>query len=352
LTNQQTGTTFTPNYATSPTGANDANRLTWSAGTANQNWGKALDANGVHTVSGYFKYVSGGTVIDFTLFAYQSGNSGFRGVRLTYVNATTLTLSNAIPSIPVDSYGSEYVGNGWHRVWFTTTLANSVGNGYSEYNINRENVPDVSSASEWLWFGGQMEAGSIATSYIDVGPQPFNVVIAWPNGGVTRSADVASSVAYTRASDKSRILDCYSKFLDYDQGTFYIEGSTSDITASSFLQISDGTTANRIILQPNNNGHTALVSSSSSQASLDLGTTTVNAFSKIAFAYADNDFAGSKDGGSVVTDSSGSVGLYPQLHIGGNYDGSGAELNGHLKKLVYYPERLSNAELQALTENN
>jgi len=356
LTNQQTGTTFTPNYATSPTGANDANRLTWSAGTANQNWVKALDANGVHTVSGYFKYVSGGTVIDFTLFAYQSGNSGFRGVRLTYVNATTLTLSNAIPSIPADSYGSEYVGNGWHRVWFTTTLANSVGNGYSEYNINRESVPDVSSASEWLWFGGQMEAGSIATSYIDVGPQPFNVVIAWPNGGVTRSADVASSVAYTRA-EESPYIDNLNWYND-TEFSVYADASVIDSSYANqpIVTLEETNPSRYLTLGINTGGGTDAFRSwqINYQGNTDLLTTLSNVgladgvSVKSAYAIAENDFAHYSDTVSTL-DTSVVMPNPSRLVIGDYFYG---HMSGHIKKISYYDQRLSNAELQALTENN
>jgi len=367
LTNQQSGTTFTSGYATSPTGANDANRLTWSAGTSNQNWVKALDANGVYTCSGYFKYVSGGTVIDFTLFAYQSTNVGFRGVRLTHVNSETMTVANAIGSNAVDAYGSEYVGNGWHRVWFTTTLENSTGQGYSEFNINREQVSDVSGSADWLYYGGQMEAGSVATSYIDVGPQPINVAITWPNSGVTRSADVASSVAYTRDRDtadvdKKYIYDFYG-YPYPEETTVFVEASMSNAVSNDGLrypvQLSGANTndANENILFYNasNDLLTGRTLTTNGQSVIQDNSTNVIVADtpfKAAISLKNGAQAYAFDG---VTEQTNTVALDPPqinaMRIGGWCHGT-ARLGGHVKKVSIYNTALTSSEITALTENN
>jgi hypothetical protein len=66
-----------------------------------------------------------------------------------------------------------------------------------------------------------------------------------------------------------------------------------------------------------------------------------------AGAYKVNDFAASVNGLAVATDVSG---LIPsgvnKLDIG---QSSGAPLNGTISKIAYYPLRVTNGNLQALT---
>lgn len=69
---------------------------------------------------------------------------------------------------------------------------------------------------------------------------------------------------------------------------------------------------------------------------------------KIIAAYKANDFAASQNGGAVLTDTSGSVPSdLTSINIG--YDGIGNHLNGHIKRIAYYPRRIANADLQGLT---
>ena len=75
-------------------------------------------------------------------------------------------------------------------------------------------------------------------------------------------------------------------------------------------------------------------------------------FSKIASRIKKDDFAVSMDGNTVVTDTSVDHERNSTLlKIGARADGAGY-LNGTLKTFRYYDKPLSNAELQALTENN
>jgi hypothetical protein len=75
-------------------------------------------------------------------------------------------------------------------------------------------------------------------------------------------------------------------------------------------------------------------------------------YTSVAFGFESGSASASKDGAAAVVDSS----VFPQptinrLQIGAAGWGSPSiYLNGHIKKLAYYPKRLSNATLQALTE--
>ena len=72
---------------------------------------------------------------------------------------------------------------------------------------------------------------------------------------------------------------------------------------------------------------------------------------RIAASVGLNDFAFSGNGTSTQTDTSGIV---PQninrLGIGTSVKDTTELMSGHIRKISYYPTRLTNAELQALTE--
>jgi hypothetical protein len=70
---------------------------------------------------------------------------------------------------------------------------------------------------------------------------------------------------------------------------------------------------------------------------------------KISGAYKASDFAGSLNGATAVTSSSGSIDPVVQMNIGA-WASSQYMLNGHIARLRYYRKRLPNATLQLLSE--
>jgi hypothetical protein len=86
------------------------------------------------------------------------------------------------------------------------------------------------------------------------------------------------------------------------------------------------------------------------QASLSIKTiTTSHQLVKNAFAYKANDVAVSTDGAAAAPDTTATPPYVDRLLIGQIYPSGGWYLNGHIRSLRYYPKRLSNTELQALT---
>jgi hypothetical protein len=71
-------------------------------------------------------------------------------------------------------------------------------------------------------------------------------------------------------------------------------------------------------------------------------------FGKIIGSYKTNDYAVSADGNSAVVDLLGTVPVVSQMNIGSEWNGT-LTLNGTIKKIAYYPARLSNEQLEALT---
>ncbi len=93
-------------------------------------------------------------------------------------------------------------------------------------------------------------------------------------------------------------------------------------------------------------------SGGSRQALLTFATNSaaINSVSKCASAYKVDDFSGSVNGGTVVTDTSGLVPVsMDRLALGRDNVGSAEFLNGWLQRISYYPTRNTNSQLQALT---
>jgi hypothetical protein len=79
-------------------------------------------------------------------------------------------------------------------------------------------------------------------------------------------------------------------------------------------------------------------------------TAPVGAFGTGAIAYKLNDFGFSWNGADALTDTSTTLPVVQQLYIGNNGGLAGNFLNGHIARLTYYPKRLPNATLQALSK--
>ena len=101
------------------------------------------------------------------------------------------------------------------------------------------------------------------------------------------------------------------------------------------------------------NGNTTLLynsvyTSSSGPIAADFSSTIINEQKRTALAYKVNDYACSYNGGAVGTDLSGN------LPVGIDRLGIGSSdniqyLNGTIKRLTYWPVRLPNTTLQAIT---
>jgi len=175
----------------------------------------------------------------------------------------------------------------------------------------------------------QLELGAFATS-----------VIPTTTTALTRAADVAS-------------VNTLSPWYNASAGTIY----------SEFQSIGQTTTA-KIALFDNGAGFADSLDqylavgaprfdvyvSSSVQASLTTagGAIALNTTTKFSSAYAVNDFAACRNGGTVVTDTSGTLPPVSRFLLG-NATLSTQFLNGYLRRVSFFPRRLSNAELQAIT---
>jgi hypothetical protein len=70
---------------------------------------------------------------------------------------------------------------------------------------------------------------------------------------------------------------------------------------------------------------------------------------KHASTYKVNDFAASRDGGTVATDTSGTLPTVNKLSFGTDTNDAGGFLNGHIAKFYYWNTRKPNSFLQTIT---
>ena len=230
----------------------------------------------------------------------------------------------------------EDVGNGWFRCSITPDAASAASSSQNQFFYVAEYNNDTNFSGDgysgiYLW-GAQLEQGSFPTSYI-------------PTSGST----------VTRAGDSAIISGSnFSEWYSQGEGTLYVEASSFGIVngeTNRFLCLTDGSNVNRTILLIESNSELKIYSADNSvaQAATSSGVSaTNNTVFKVAGAYKPDDFAISANGGSVATDTSGTVPLVTQVQIGNELTAN--YLDGHIKKFAFYPKRLPNATLQAMTE--
>ena len=175
---------------------------------------------------------------------------------------------------------------------------------------------------------------SFATSYIPTGASQ-----------TTRAADVATIQG-------SNFYSWYNQ----NEGSVFAQSTFNGATA--FLQriglcISDGTSNNRITSLISSGTAIRTIISSAGTAQADISTTissTFNTAIKNATAYKANDFANTVNNATVQTDTAGITPIVNQAWIGQTEaGGSSLMLNGTIKQISYYPQKLSDSVLKGLT---
>ena len=297
---QGTAPTITANTFTAPNGTVTADRIVFAAGGTSR-W-TALAP------------ITSGVTYTITLYA--------RSVAATLNKFRLALFDQAVQNISADFTASS---TQWQRFSFSFTSTVTTPFGYLQIG----NASDNAANDLYLW-GAQLEAGSFPTSYIPT-----------TSAAVTRSADVASITGTN-----------FSSWYRQDEGTMFSDATVSYTVPGSVFPVvvglNDGTTNNKII-----NGYlTSAVAGFEvstggvSQAGIYQSTAAANR--KLANCYRLNDFAASVNGGTVGTDTSGTVPTINRLGINA-VNGYNA-LNGTIKRLTYWPQRLPNSTLQAITQ--
>jgi hypothetical protein len=330
-----TSVTVGVNAAVAPSGTITADSLTEIAGTSlipRLSWSQTISTSTQYTLTVYAKEIVGPNRRYLQIWI----NSGFptaggsQGANFDLVSGTvTKNVGNFTASMTP-------VGNGWYRCVLITNTSNGTTAGI---RIGLQDSPTADPATFWnptgtgssiLLWGAQLEAGAFPTSYIPT--------VA---SAVTRSADAASMTGAN-----------FSSWYRADEGTLYAESTLSGNAINKDLVfISDNTSSNSIAIRWASGAQaqfSVTVGGASQSNIAPSGFSTVGVSYKRAAAYQVNNFEQAINGASVGTDTSGTVPIVDRLYFGST--SGGVNLCGTVKKLAYYPKRLANAELQALTQ--
>jgi hypothetical protein len=322
--------TAVDNALTSPDGTANAASISGSSSTSNLKYlvqSYPTTTTGTYTVSVFLK---AGTVT--TVGVRTNNETAANGARvLVDLSAGTISAVTTTGTCTNSSATITNFGNGWYRVSVTTTYVSALS--FVQLNMWIDSFGNSTNTGTYYSYGMQLEAGAFATSYIPTGAST-----------VTRSADIATMTGAN-----------FSNWYNASAGTFVASYGASPNQFATYIAASNGVVAQNSVHFDNDSGgdmRAVYYSGSVAQAILSLGAYgaagTVN---KVASAYAVNDFAASRNGGTVVTDVSGALPVsLTQFNIGADPSGAAVNVsNSHIRTIAYYNRRLPNIQLQALS---
>lgn len=293
--------TITTNYATSPDGTTSASRLqmTLNGGTTTSDWTQVFHSS--------FAQTNGAAYAQSIYLKSNDGNTYTVLLRDDTGSNAAQTLLTITPQ--------------WQRFTQNVTASNTTATGVKLWL--RGGVGTSATADILAW-GAQYEAGAFPTSYI---PTVASTVL--------RNADVASMTGTN-----------FSDWFNATEGSFVAQSDTVDTTGfpttlysavvNNSITLDTSVASIRAVMFANN---VAVLVKTSTKLS-------VNTF---AIAYKLNSHNAGFNGAAVTAATSGAVptGL-TSLNIGST--GSSSYANGHIYKIMYYPQRLTDNELRAFTK--
>lgn len=281
-------TTVTTNTAVAPDGTASMDTLSSSATSGDRLRRRTLAVS------------NDGVARVFSIFA-KAGAGNYLSVGLSYSGGTgknsfvTFDLTTGIGTLGAgvnDGFGSQKLPGGIWRLW-VRLLNNSTGNTTLLADLRPYQHPAVTaSGSVYVW-GGQVEVGFTPTSHIPT-----------TSGPVERAADGASSTD----------LAWYNPV----EGTLRVAAQVSTYTGvTPILQLDDGTSNNRITIDCSGFAvRLVVVTGGVTQATITLGSITINTRFVVAVRFKADDFAASLNGAAVVTDTSGTLPTVTTLQLG------------------------------------
>ena len=328
-----TNATISINSAVSPDGLSTADKLIDDA------------TNGVHRSISSFTPAST-TPHTLSFFAKQSGRNWIAignasDNQFAYFNLASGVIGSLVGGATASI---QALTNGWYRCSVTFTPSSTTGKTFGFYLASADGTASYvgdGTSGAFIW-GAQLETGSYATSYI---PTVATTV--------TRSADTSTSAATTRNADAAVMTGtAFSSWYNPNQGTLYTEGGGLNAASSARLaSITDNTFSNRIINYFATSGLAAglITTSGVSQANPVVSITSATALNKVIQGYALNNVNIAANGTLGTLDTSATIPAVTLMRIGVDEVGTGSFLNGTIRKIAYYPVRLTDAQLQALT---
>ncbi len=316
--------TISADQAISPDGTQNADLLyPASTGTSREVYQAAGYTGGVaYTLSIYAKAAG------MSWITFGAGVGSGAATRLAFFNVSTGVVGTTGASISNASITS--AGNGWYRITLRYTPAGAGGfieispvDGDNNYTGTKTGTNGV-----YLW-GAQIEAGAFATSYIPT-----------TTTSLTRNADAVSMTGTN-----------FSSWFNASEGAVFVQIFRGDATGASrgAWRIDSGATNNGMDYRPYGSNNTVNITGVS-QVDIYPGGGVANSVVRNVFGYKVNNFAAATNGAAAVTDTLGNLPTVNQMVIGGLSSATGQILCGHVQKMSYWPQRLTEAEIRAFSK--
>lgn len=295
--------TILDNQVVSPDGTTNA--ATFEVSGASNGFGvysASSIAAGTYTCTLFFKQISGNIVVRL---GFSTNSSTINISTLAIVNGTN-SVGSVVPW-----------GNGYYRFTVVVTTASALS--LNIYSIG-------SNTGKMAIYGCQVETGSFSTSYIPT-----------TAGSLTRNADAVSMTGTN-----------FSDWYNASEGAFVVNYS-GGIVGSYALASTDGTGNNYygVVLHNATTIRNVAVASAVYQF-VSNTVTSASATNKTSYSYKTNSVAAATNGGTVASNASVTLPTVNRLVIGSF--GGFAFLNGYVRTINYYPQRLINAENQAFSK--
>ena len=308
------GTLITGNTGQAPSGANTADTLISDTLSLFRTFASSAQT---YTASIFVKQINAGSII----LSLQGGLAGLSGGVLFDFSTNTASTSGTGATI-----SSQTFGGGWYRIIATLT---ATGVASPQFRVQA-----AGGGSCFIW-GAQLEADAFPTSYIPT-----------TSSTVTRSADVASISGSN-----------FDGWYRQDEGCVFAEWTAtgSNLFASVYQFHNNAATTNLLEVY-RNNSDTAIAArireASGTQQTIAFASQNwLRVGNKIATSYAVNDYAGSINGGTILSDSSLNLPAPSVLAFGATQEGAANKyLSGTIRRLAYWPTRLPDSTLQTLTQ--
>jgi len=296
-----------------------------STGSGSETFSVFVKANGYSKIKLYLANQNGN---NNQLFDISEGTSGTSGSDL---------LGKSIESM----------GNGWYRCSITYTSTKT--NPYPSVALLADNYSNTSAGDGvkgiYIW-GAQIESGTFPTSYI-------------PTSGSTATrtneqASLNASLFEYNGNEGTTLIEFdkanWAYTTTFPRAYSWGHGSQSvDILNEVYNYGNSAPNSGKIRFRVDDSSGNAVFGANFIDGSESDNT------AKVALALKDNDMAIAWKGTVPHTDTTGSpaIDLVTKLYIGSKFVESSSVvndfINGHIKSIKYYPIRLTNDEIKALT---
>lgn len=314
----------TANSTTAPDGLVSADIAIPSATSSNHFMYKSVTPTAVpHTQTVYAKAAG----YNWVLLASFSVTAGLKSAWFDVANGVVGTVGAGVTAAITDA------GNGWYRCSITyTPAAVATTIQFNPCDVDNRSGSWVANGTSGVYlYGAQLEAGAFATSYI-----PTEAT------AVTRNADVATMTGTN-----------FSDWFNATEGTFLSQHDYLGFAPSDRITLMASTTpssyaVNSIHIRTNNTTEATAIFNTTIQLGINFGGSVPNTTYKTALAYKLNNSGVSRNGSATNVDGTCTIPIVNALYIG--TAGGTLTMNGHMQKILYWPQRLTNSEVQAFSK--